>query len=254
MGTPNPGDPNDRIREFWEADAETYDRSPSHAVSDPVEAAAWRAALARNLPPPPARVLDAGAGTGAMTLLLAEMGYAVTALDLSEAMLERARGKARQRRLEDVDFVVGRADQPPAGPFDAVVERNMLWTNPEPARTLEAWLEVTRDGGTLLLLEGVHGGTRVGRKARGIAAEAVRRALGVPEDHHAPYDEEVLARLPLARTASPEPLVRFVDGAGWRRIRIERLRDVEWARKLAEPSRALAQLETVPLYAVAAEA
>ena len=35
-------DVHDRIREFWDRDSATYDHSASHAVSDPLEAAAWR--------------------------------------------------------------------------------------------------------------------------------------------------------------------------------------------------------------------
>ena len=33
---------HDRIRDFWDADASTYDGTKSHAISDPVERAAWR--------------------------------------------------------------------------------------------------------------------------------------------------------------------------------------------------------------------
>ena len=35
--------------------------------------------------------LDLASGTGVISLLLADLGYAVTGLDLSEAMLARAR-------------------------------------------------------------------------------------------------------------------------------------------------------------------
>jgi hypothetical protein len=47
--------------------------------------------------------------------------------------------------------------------------------------------------------------------------------------------------------------VNAVAEAGWRRIRIERLRDVEWARRIASPF-PLGWLETVPRFAVVAEA
>ena len=90
-------DVNDRIREFWDRDSATYDHSASHAASDPLEAAAWRAALRRALPDPPASVLDVGAGTGSLSLLAAELRYEVTALDLSEGMLSKAREKAAAR-------------------------------------------------------------------------------------------------------------------------------------------------------------
>jgi 2-polyprenyl-3-methyl-5-hydroxy-6-metoxy-1,4-benzoquinol methylase len=118
-------DLRDTIRGYWDADAETYDRSPSHSLSDPVEAEVWQEALRRHLPPPGATVLDAGAGAGALTLLAAGLGYRVTALDFSPAMLEQARWKAADRSL-DVEFVVGDVTEPPPGPFDAVIERHVL--------------------------------------------------------------------------------------------------------------------------------
>ena len=47
------------------------------------------------LPEPGSKVLDVGAGTGALSLLAAELGYQVTALDLSPGMLGRAELKAK---------------------------------------------------------------------------------------------------------------------------------------------------------------
>jgi len=132
------GDMEHRVQAWWDEDAGTYDRSPSHAASDPVEAAAWRAALLRLLPPAPATVLDAGAGTGAMSLLAADLGYKVTALDLSQGMLDRLRAKAGERDLK-IEVVQGPADKPPKGPFDSVVERHLLWTIPDPGGVLTAW-------------------------------------------------------------------------------------------------------------------
>jgi ubiquinone/menaquinone biosynthesis C-methylase UbiE len=243
-------DMGDRIREYWDRDAETYDRSAIHALSDPVEAAAWRAVLRRNLPEPPARVLDCGAGTGAITILLAELGFRVTALDLSEAMLTRARQKAEARGL-DVEFVVGPADRPPDGPFDAVVERNSLWTNPDPVATLAAWRQVTAPGGRLLVLEGIHGAGPL-YSIQESASSVLRRLLRIPHDHHAHYAPEVLAELPLAGRMSPGPLIEAVEEAGWRAARLERLRDVEWARRRLPP-RAVHVVESVPLFALAAD-
>ncbi len=243
---------HDRIREWWDADAAVYDHSPSHAASDPVEAAAWRAAIATALPPPPARVLDVGAGTGSMTLLAAELGFEVTALDLSPAMLDRARIKAAERAVR-ASFVVGPAEEPPAGPFDAVMERHMLWTLPDPDRALRAWRAVVGHGGRLVLFEGSWGRADVVARARAVAVDALRRLYGVPHDHHAEYDPEVLSQLPLARLPSAEPLILAVYRAGWRGVRIRRLRDVEWARRIGS-RRLLGWLERVPQYALVADA
>ena len=46
------------------------------------------------LVPPPARVLDAGCGTGRSTVALTAMGYAVTGVDVDESMLAVARADA----------------------------------------------------------------------------------------------------------------------------------------------------------------
>src|SRR5438067_2362406 len=226
-------DVDQKLREFWDADAVTYDHSPSHAASDPVEAAVWRGLLRRHLPPPPARVLDVGAGTGAMSLLAAALGHSVTALDLSPAMLERAREKAAAGGF-DLRTVVASASEPPDGPFDAVVERHVVWTSPDPGAALTAWRTVA-PGGRLVVFEGIWNRSSPSSRARGRAAELLRSLLGVRHDHHGTYDPELLAALPLACSPSPEPLLAAVAAAGWRGVSLERLRDVEWARRLAAP-------------------
>jgi len=63
-------DVHDTIREWWDRDSHTYDEAKSHAISDPLEAAAWRQALREALPEPPARVLDVGAGTKAFIVYM----------------------------------------------------------------------------------------------------------------------------------------------------------------------------------------
>jgi SAM-dependent methyltransferase len=129
------------------------------------------------------------------------------------------------------------------------MERHVLWTLPDPEGALAAWRSVCAPGGRLVLLEGSWGGDGLLERARGAAAEAVRRLLRVPHDHHAPYPEEVLEALPLARRSSPRPMLEAV----WRAVRIRRLRDVEWAQLQHEP-RLLSLLEHRPRYAIVADA
>lgn len=67
--------------------------------------------------PPPARVLDAGCGTGRVTVRLAELGYRVVGVDVDQAMLDVARAEApgldwRQADLSTFDL---------GETFDAVV-------------------------------------------------------------------------------------------------------------------------------------
>lgn len=66
-------------------------------------------------------LLDIGCGTGRHALELASRGYQVTGVDLSEAMITRARRHAAERSL-DVDFQVGDARHLPfEQQFDAAI-------------------------------------------------------------------------------------------------------------------------------------
>lgn len=245
-------DVHDTIRDWWDRDSHTYDEAKSHAISDPLEAGSWRQALREALPEQPARVLDVGAGTGALSLLAAELGHQVIALDLSEGMLGVAKRKAAERGV-DLAFVVGSGMDPPAGPFDAVMERHVLWTMPDPDGALRAWREVAAPKGRLVLFEGIWGQKDLLTRAKNLAAEQLRTLMGIPDDHHAPYPDEILRELPLARQSSPVPMIEAVYEAGWRGVRLKRLRDVEWAAELHEPW-PLGRLERRPRYALVADA
>lgn len=218
----------DRIRAWWDEDASAYDASAGHAMSDPVEAAAWRHALASVLPAAPARVLDVGAGTGALSLVVADLGHDVTALDVSGAMLGQAKAKAAERSL-DLTFVIGPAEEPPAGPFDAVIARHVLWTLPEPVEALRAWRAVVPRGGRVALFEGSWAGEGALVAVKDAVASALERSGGADQGHHGPYPQEISDRLPLRNATSPRPFLDAIREAGWRRPRLARLRDVEWA-------------------------
>ncbi|MGD2164575.1 MAG: class I SAM-dependent methyltransferase [Anaerolineae bacterium] len=68
-----------------------------------------------------ARFLDVGCGTGRHALALAQRGYSVVGLDLSESMVRQGFSAARERDL-GVDFVVGDARELPfRGGFDVAL-------------------------------------------------------------------------------------------------------------------------------------
>jgi len=222
----------EEIRSYWDADAATYDDSAQHRPRSPLVRAAWAAALARLLPPAPAAVLDCGAGTGFLSLLAARLGHRVTALDLSEQMLERLRQAAVTEGL-DVTVVVGSADAPPDG-FDAVIERHLLWTLPDPAAALAAW-RAAAPSGRLVLFESLWGDVDSVERLRGRARTTIARLRREPPHHHAEYAPALRAALPLGRGTPPARLCEMAVDAGWREPRVERLRDVEWAERSVLP-------------------
>lgn len=228
------GDLHELIRSWWDADAQTYDRSIGHALSDPVEAAAWGATLSSLLPDAPSDVLDVGAGTGSLSLATAALGHRVIGIDLSEGMLDVARAKAAATGA-NVTFIGGRADDPPPGPFAAVIERHVAWTLPDPVGTLSAWRSVTAPGGRLVLFEGSWAGEGPLIGARDALVRRWRRLTAEYDAHHAAYPDGVLAAAPLANVHSPRPFIEAVLAAGWSRPRLHRLRDIEWAIAHREP-------------------
>ena len=222
----------DDIRAYWNEDAATYDLGSQHRPRSPFVMAVWTAALERLLPPPPARVLDCGAGTGFLSLIAARLGHRVTAIDLSTGMLEHLRHASTSEGL-DVEIVEGPADQPD-GEFDAVMERHLLWTLRDPEGSLRAWRDVA-PAGTLVLVEALWGGADPVERAKGRARQHLRRLRrGLPE-HHAEYPEELRAALPLGSGTHPSTLVGLVASAGWQRPKMVRLADVEWAERLDLP-------------------
>ncbi|MDO9455949.1 class I SAM-dependent methyltransferase [Nocardioides sp.] len=139
----------------WDAEAATFDDEPDHGLADPATREAWRQLLAAHLPMPPSDVVDLGCGTGTLSVLLADAGHHVRGLDLSPAMVERARDKATDAG-HDVAFTVGDAAEPPydAASADVVLCRHVLWALPEPAAVLRRWVDLLRPGGRLVLVEG----------------------------------------------------------------------------------------------------
>jgi ubiquinone/menaquinone biosynthesis C-methylase UbiE len=160
--------------EYWDSQAAAFDEQPDHGLRDPGVREAWRRLLLGHLPPAPAAVADIGCGTGSLSVLLAEAGYTVTGLDSAPAMIAAARAKAAAARVS-ARFVTSDAASPalPAGSFNVVLSRHVLWAMPNVDGALAAWVRLLQPGGTLLLIEG-RWHTGAGMTAA-VAQEAVLR-------------------------------------------------------------------------------
>lgn len=141
------------ISEYWDAAAGSFDDEPDHGLRAAATHAAWNRRLAAWLPEAPSDVLDIGCGTGSLSALAAAAGHRVTGVDLAPRMVQAARAKFAAAGLAG-EFEVGDASAPPAGPFDVVLARHVVWTLPDPVAALAAWVSRVRTGGRLVLVEG----------------------------------------------------------------------------------------------------
>jgi ubiquinone/menaquinone biosynthesis C-methylase UbiE len=141
--------------EFWDRQAATFDTEPDHGLLAPETRTAWEAMLLPLLPPPPVDVVDLGCGTGTLSVLLGEAGFAVRGLDLSREMVSVARHKATRAGVL-ATFSQGDAARPPypAGSADVVLARHVLWILTDPDEALARWVRLLRPGGRLVLVEG----------------------------------------------------------------------------------------------------
>lgn len=111
--------------------------------------------------PAGSRVLEAGCGVGAQTVVLAASspGASFTSVDISAGSLAEARHRAREAGFTNVSF--GQADifalPYPPGCFDHVFICFVLEHLADPPGALRALMQVLKPGGSITVIEGDHG-------------------------------------------------------------------------------------------------
>ena len=138
------------------------------------------------------QVLEVGTGPGFFAILLRELGCAVTAIDLTRAMLAEALSFADER-------------------FDAVISRNLTWNLPHPDRAYAEWMRVLKKGGVLLNFDAnwyaylfdEDAQAAWDRDRRSSAERGVRDQNVEAEGEHFDVMEEIARRVPLSKIARP---------------------------------------------------
>jgi SAM-dependent methyltransferase len=104
----------------------THHRHVSPPADHPLAEIEFRANFLAFLPPPPARILDIGFGTGAALQRLAALGYNdLEGWDMSQECVAQATTKGLLARLRQVDAVAGLASEKP-DQYDAILAKDLL--------------------------------------------------------------------------------------------------------------------------------
>lgn len=166
------------------------------------------------------RVLDIGTGPGFFAILLAEMGYNVTAVDYTNSMLEQAEENAgtlrsvisfRQMNAEELQF--------DDAAFDVIVSRNLTWNLPHPDKAYGEWARVLNEGGMLLNFDANWYRYLYDETARkGYEADRAQiKAQGVENETDGtdiPAMEAIAGQAPLSAISRPEWDMRVLTGLG----------------------------------------
>lgn len=145
----------ERIKSHWNGRAKEYDKNVRQVIYSSRERVVWQKIFTDSLGKDKLKILDVGTGPGIVANLLADLGHEVTGIDPCEGMLNKAveNSAALNHTLE---FVQGDGENLPfeEGSFDAVVNRYVLWTLPNPKKALAEWQRVLRPGGRVVIIDG----------------------------------------------------------------------------------------------------
>ncbi|MBW3620493.1 MAG: methyltransferase domain-containing protein [Actinobacteria bacterium] len=143
-----PTAPTDQLREAWDALADGFDR---HLT--PHTIAFGQEIVSRLELGPGRRVIDIGAGSGAVAIPAARTGAEVVAIDLAPTMIERLTARARAEGLATLSAEVGDGTALDVGDdrFDVAVSLNGVTVFPDLTAGLDEMVRVTRPGGEVVV-------------------------------------------------------------------------------------------------------
>ena len=209
----------EEVARYWNQGSKDYDSHDGHGLKGQDEKDLWMKFLEKIIPVGTKDILDVGCGTGFLTLLLAEQGYNVKGIDLSEGMQADAKRKVIEGGFEDrVSFEICDAEKTnePDDRYDVVINRHLLWTLPHPYEAVDEWLRVTKPGGSVIIIDGDWYNISPNLKKENRQDDEEKR------DHS--YSEELIANLPL-HSGKGKPF-DYVDRKGYE-ITIVSLEDID---------------------------
>lgn len=159
---PLPGSTVDTVRDFWQSHINNEYYTGAERASEEyfaeIEERRYRThyhlpELFASLDGHGKKLLEIGCGIGVDSIQLANRGYQVTAVDLTENALAVARQFA-ERRGVSIDFRLGNAEGLgfPDASFDAVYSFGVLHHTPDIARSVAEVHRVLRPGGTAYVM------------------------------------------------------------------------------------------------------
>ena len=218
----------DEIESYWSTRTEGYSEV-NHKELAGTQKNAWLKVLTSQFPDKPKeeiRILDIGTGPGFFSVILAEAGYHVDAVDYTEGMLEKARENAGDlcRNIRFLRMDAQKLDFED-NTFDVVISRNLTWNLEHPDVAYREWVRVLKAGGRLLNFDANWYGYLYDDKKRE-AYENDRKNVekGSLDDHYLCTDidrmEKIALQVPLSETKRPGWDVKVLEAHGAAQIQV----------------------------------
>lgn len=140
--------------DYWKDRSVSYSEQ-NRAQIEGMQREVWEGLILSNAPQKDTlRILDIGTGPGFFAIILSQKGHSVTAVDISQDMLDKAKENARYYGAQ-VQFELLDAQSLPFedDSFDLVISRDVTWTLQEPEEMLQEWHRVTKPGGRVLYFD-----------------------------------------------------------------------------------------------------
>lgn len=225
----------DKIREFWSERAATFDQSVGHEIFSEAKRRGWHRLIRKHLGDGRQRpLLDLACGTAVISHLMHDMGFRVTGLDWSEAMLDEARAKAVKRGT-DIRFIMRDAETTgePDGSYDAITNRHLVWTLVDVPAAFAEWHRLLSPGGKLLIVD-----SNMGKRSWVSRLHAaIDRLTGRPagNSHLSPamaaQNRRIREQVYFSGAMPAEAVVALLEQAGFVDIVVDRrLGDIHWAQ------------------------
>lgn len=215
-----------RERDFnWAYQAKGYSRNIQGEFQDAALTEAWKTLIKAQMPVKEEgslNIVDVGTGPGYFPILLEEMGYPCTGVDIIPEMLAEARGNAAARGVNP-SFVLGDADSLPFedGTLDVIISRNVTWTLLDAKKTYENWVRLLAPGGRIVIFDAnwnyqYHNPALMESVRRDYAEFEAR--YGRPASANTARQDEYRRQSPMCKVRRPQWDMNVLLGLGLKRL------------------------------------
>jgi ubiquinone/menaquinone biosynthesis C-methylase UbiE len=220
------------VRDHWDTHSKYYDgKKIDPGYTDDLDRR-FSEDLANTLGRDKKVILDVGSGTGYISVILAMLGHTVTGVDFSKKMLAISAEKAKKLGMS-IKFIEGDAENLPFedNSFDAVVNRHLLWTLPNPEKAVQEWFRLAKPGGKMVIIDGTQS-SKV-KKLLGkplLVYILIKEGRTLKEILNYSYPEDVSRKIPNVNGITAEKIASYMRQSGIENISI---RDLEYVNHIS---------------------